>query len=192
MIECLLALILEFNRPQLSPLAADSLVLLYVSTPTELPDQLPPELGPAIERLWRRDQIWNLSCPWTSDRVRSEIYWTRQHWPASHLPDIADVDRLPTLAEVDRAVLNCSWLRDRLDDLESVAPPWESENVAVQRAEIQACFNLCYTLRSARRENNWIYQRIAMGELRLTIGDEAWVSGNWPALFPWWRVPLTQ
>ncbi len=177
MIETLFAILLELQRPKLSPEVADAIGLFYVSTDHELPDYLEPELKPALEKLWKRNQIWALPA---NQYLQSEIKWTRQHWPPANLPRIEELDRLPKPESVKDAVDTLNYMRDRLDQLEAFAAPWDE--FQSQRAEIDNFLRLCYDISAAQRDGNMISQRQALQDVRTTVGDVVWFSDVWPPL----------
>jgi hypothetical protein len=186
MLTFLFALVLAYSEA-----SADAAVYFYVSAPVEIPERLDPSLGAAIERFWRREELWQHPVQWDAERVRCELLWTRDRWPCP-LPRIADAERLPTADDIAQGLSDCCWLCNRLDAIAEIAPPWEEDNLRIQRAEVSCYLNLCYSMRNARDGSNWLRQREALADVRRIVGDEAWFSGNWPSLFPFWLVRLTQ
>lgn len=101
----------------------------------------------------------------------------------------ADLAKLPPTPKVALDLSTCFAMRNHMDLIETIAAPLDADAIACQRAELQRFIGVCYAVQSANNACGLIYQRQALDEVRRQVGDEIWFSGNWPPLFPWWRIP---
>lgn len=109
---------------------------------------------------------------------------------AAILGDVeADFAKLPQAPKVALDMSTCWAMRNYLDLIETVAAPWDEEAIACQREELSRFIAVGYAIHCARKENGLIGQRQSLNEVRRLVGDEIWFSGDWPPLFPWWRIP---
>ncbi len=185
MFEFAFLLCFALSRP--TPAQADALVLAYVSTPQDLPNDLPEELRPALLRFWIKEQLWQGQ---VTNSLKSEIDWTRLNWPNT-LPSLEDIERLPTQDEARAISGKIAKLRA---DLEQAAEflPNHKDNIWARRGELDACQCFYDCVLQARGENNYpVYRRASLDEIRRSIGDAAYYAGEWPS-YPYWQIPLTK
>lgn len=184
MFESLLLLAMFLDRP--TPAQADALILAYVSTPQELPAELPEELRPALLRFLAKEQLWQWA---VTNPLKSEIEWTRRHWP-NDLPNLEDIDRLPTETEARDVCAKLAIMRANLEQAAEFLP-LHKEQIWARRGELDACQCFYDLVLQCRSANNYpVYRRQSLAEIRATLGDRAYFSGDWP-VYPWWQIPLT-
>lgn len=120
--------------------AADAVVEAWVNSPAEVPNDMPPHLGPAIERWQRGHDLWNWGAgpvwAWSSDRVRSEILWTRDHIRCLSMSPMADRDRLPTSEEITFADQLLSGRRSYLCSLMGFCSPMDEPLIRAEEARL--------------------------------------------------------
>lgn len=172
--------------PRYTPAQADAIIAAIVESDQEPADDMGAELGAALVRLWRREELWGDYPAPSGWHLKSEIYWTRQQ--RSDCPKLAELSRLPGSDEVKRSQELLAEMRRDLDALAEILPEWNAGIVAVRRAEIDeaACF---YDLvANAQNGTIPIMRRQALQSIRESVGDRRWFAGLWPEV-PWWRFP---
>lgn len=181
MLELLLAMLLA---P--SPAASDAMAEAWIMSPAEVPNDLPIALGPALDRFQRRHELWNwgpTNYPWTSGRVRSEIEWTRARLQYLSLPPLADIEKLPSSAEIklsDDMLIGCqNWLCQ----LRDVASPMSEEGIGRIETRIAWQRSLLDKMRFCRLTgmSNLCNVRETLDEIRVLVGDRVYFGGApWP------------
>ena len=175
--------------PRYTEAQADAIVLAIVESDQDIPDDLTADLGAALVRLWRREELWGDFPAPSGWHLRHEIIWTRTNWHQS-LPPLAELERLPSADEVARSREVLAAMRCDLERLAEVIPEWNRLAITLRRAEIDEADCFFTAVANARADvTTPIYRRQRLQEIRAMVGDRKWFAGDWPTI-PWWQFPV--
>lgn len=115
--------------------------------------------------------------------------------PDELLPDLGEIERLPTRDEAGAAIRAnwkfTAWIWQQKEAARKFDPQYldlgRIEFAEVENEHLFNAWQLISAIRSPHRDP--IDRARDLNRLRAMMGDEAYLLGQWPAPYPWWRLP---
>lgn len=152
----------------------------------EISSQAPPQAWQALKEISLALEIVGPHENWASD-FRSEVRYVRHYWRLlQNAPRLADCHSLPANAD---ACEQCRFNEEYqcLLQTQQVIFIHRSDDLAEMLRQTRQLYQAWDCLRRANAVNQaWAYRRRMLGQLRDTIGMDAYYSGRMPPCIPLW------
>jgi len=164
----------------LPPDAADAYVEILVMTNHPLPETFPPGTGHAVERFWKKHELWGFpvdSENWNDARIACEIRWCRYTIDTHpELPMLAELRHVPSGETATAALAVCYGRLAELCAMREYAVEPDAIDAEIRRIEGIAAY--WRDVRVARDATcSILCRREAIQHARQLVGDAAWFSG---------------
>jgi hypothetical protein len=175
--DAILSLLLTIMPPD----AADAYVEILVLTDHPLPETFPPGVGHAVERFWKKHELWGFPVnpdDWTASRIAVEIRWCRQTMNDNpELPLLAELRHVPNGETATAALTMCYGRLADLCAMREYAVVADGIDDEIRRVEMLASY--WRDVRVARDATcSILCRREAIRHARQLVGDAAWFSGS--------------